>query len=63
MYVQGNAVKRLQEVPHRTDLPDDKGKTTAGSERESEEIRSTCDTGKTGGKQTGTAKPGKRQWP
>lgn len=30
----------------------------AGSEKKTE-IRSTCDTGKTGGKQTGTAEPGK----
>ena len=58
MYVQGNAVKRLQEVPQRTDLPEIQERRTAGSEKKTE-IRSTCDTGKTGGKQTGTAEPGK----
>jgi len=56
MYVQGNAVKRLQEVPQRTDLPEIQERRRLAQKRK---IRSTCDTGKTGGKQTGTAEPGK----
>ena len=34
VYVQGNAVKRLQEVPHRTDLPDVKERRRLAQERE-----------------------------
>ncbi len=34
VYVQGNAVKRLQEAPHRTDLPDVKERRRLAQERE-----------------------------
>ena len=54
MYVQGNAVKRLQEVPRRTDLPDVQGKASAGPGEKSE-IRSSGNTCEAGGEQEDTA--------
>ena len=50
VYVQGNAVKRLQEVPHRTDLPD------AGKERfRNLASAGLCDRKGRTGKKTGAA--------
>ncbi len=59
MYVQGNAVKRLQEVPRELICPST-GKATAGSEKKQKSAVPV--TGKTGGKQkhSGTEK---KQWP
>ena len=52
MYVQGNAVKRLQEVPRRTDLHDVQASAGPG---EKTEIRSSGDTCEAGCEQEDTA--------
>lgn len=54
MYVQGNAVKRLQEVPRRTDPARCTGKASAGP-GEKTEIRSSGDTCEAGCEQEDTA--------